>query len=126
MRLLFGESGKGPAPEPRLIDGWHLPGWRRKGRGGFPRIPGMLLSMSAHSERDIIAARRAGADLIFLSPAFPTQSHPGARTLGAVRFGMLARQAKMPVIALGGITSQRFRKLRPLGAHGWAAINALS
>jgi thiamine-phosphate pyrophosphorylase len=68
----------------------------------------------------------ARADLLFLSPLFPTRSHPGARILGRVRFAALARKAGMPVIALGGIGRHEVRGLATLGAAGWAAIDALT
>lgn len=84
-----------------------------------------LVSASAHSMRELAAAHRAGADLVFVSPVFPTRSHPGGRTLGLWGFAALARQARCPVIALGGMNTARFRRLKPLGAYGWAAIDAL-
>lgn len=79
----------------------------------------------AHDRAEIVAAERAGAALILLSPAFATRSHPGARALGPVKFGMLARTARVPVIALGGMTARRARRLKALGAYGWAAIDGL-
>jgi len=88
------------------------------------QYPG-LLSVSVHNTGAMIAARRAGVDVIFLSPVFPTRSHPGAPTLGPMRFATLARLARCPVIALGGMNAARFRRLKPLGAYGWAAIDAL-
>ena len=83
-----------------------------------------LRSASAHDLAELKAAERSGASLVFLSPAFPTRSHPGARTLGPVRFGMIARQARIPVIALGGIDGRRARRLPHI--YGWAAIDAWS
>ena len=83
-----------------------------------------LLSAPAHSLRELRAAERAGAAFVFLSPVFPTRSHPGGRWLGRVRFGRIARQARVPVIALGGMDAARARGLDALGAHGWAAIDA--
>ena len=68
-------------------------------------------------------AFREGADIVFLSPVFPTQSHPGAPALGPVRFGLMARGAAGPVLALGGMTPQRARRLQPLGAAGFGAID---
>lgn len=79
---------------------------------------------SAHNRREAIAAIRAGADAIFVSPVFATRSHPGARTLGRVRFGLLVRGLDVPVIALGGMDARRAASLRPFGIHGWAAIDA--
>lgn len=89
-------------------------------------VRGALLSVAAHGVPGLVAARRAGADIAFLSPVFPTRSHPDARTLGPVRFGLAARRARLPVIALGGMNDARFRRLRPLGARGWGAIDALT
>ncbi|MDB5694216.1 MAG: thiamine phosphate synthase [Alphaproteobacteria bacterium] len=94
-------------------DGLHN---RRRRRG--------LSSASAHDLRELKAAERRGAHLAFLSPVFPTSSHSGARPLGRVRFGLLARQARIPVIALGGIDKRRARSLAALGAYGWAGIDA--
>lgn len=82
--------------------------------------------MSAHDAREVARANAIGADLLFISPVFPTRSHPGARTLGPLGFARLARLARAPVIALGGMTARRFARVRPLGAHGWAAIDALT
>jgi thiamine-phosphate pyrophosphorylase len=77
---------------------------------------------TAHSLREIGVARRAGADAILLSPVFPTRSHPGARVLGPVRFHLLAARAGVPVIALGGMTKRRARRLR---TSRWAAIDGI-
>lgn len=77
---------------------------------------------TAHSLREIGATRRVGADAILLSPVFPTRSHPGARVLGPLRFRLLAARAGAPVIALGGMTIQRARRLR---TGRWAAIDGI-
>lgn len=87
---------------------------------------GYIRSAAAHNTREIAIARQWGADLIFLSPVFQTRSHPGGRTLGVLRFATLTRMAHCPVIALGGMTTRRFRRCQPLGAYGWAAIDALT
>ncbi|CAN5429707.1 hypothetical protein BH10PSE12_BH10PSE12_37780 [soil metagenome] len=85
----------------------------------------MLHSAPAHSLCEIRAAERAGADIVLVSPVFSTRSHPGAPVLGRVRFGQLARQARRPVIALGGMTAERATSLSAMTIHGWAAIDAL-
>lgn len=81
---------------------------------------------AAHSAREIARANRRDTDIIFLSPAFPTRSHPEAPAIGPMRFAALARLSLCPVIALGGMNAKRFRRLKPLGAYGWAAIDALT
>ena len=103
-----------------VVAGPALPGadgaHNRPGRG--------LRTASAHNVREIRAAERAGAHLIFLSPVYPTRSHPGAAALGPRRFALLAHQAKVPVIALGGMDADKARTLG--GAYGWAGIDAWS
>ncbi|MFN3435907.1 MAG: thiamine phosphate synthase, partial [Sphingomonas sp.] len=74
----------------------------------------------------IVAAIRAGADAVFVSPVFATRSHPGSRPLGIARFGLMIRGLQTPVIALGGMNARKARALRPMGIHGWAGIDALA
>jgi thiamine-phosphate pyrophosphorylase len=97
--------------------------WRADGAHG--RFPGALTA-PAHDRAELVAARRAGVRLAFLSPLFATRSHPGARTLGALRFGRLVRQARVAVAALGGVSAADWRRLKSLGASGWGAIDAWS
>ena len=102
-------------------------GTERLGRGEAgnhgQRGPG-LRTWPAHSRREAISGIRAGADLLFLSPVFPTRSHPGARALGRARLGLLMRGLSVPVIALGGMDARRAASLQALGIYGWAAIDA--
>jgi thiamine-phosphate pyrophosphorylase len=105
----------GPASQALLwgADGSH---GRRPGTG--------LRSAPVHSFAEIRAAERDGAALLFLSPVFPTRSHPEARPLGLARFAWLARRTPLPVIALGGMDARRGAKLASFGAYGWAGIDA--
>ena len=101
--------------------------WRADGAHGLsPHVRAsrpMIRTAPVHHARDLATAR---AHAILASPVFATRSHPGGRTLGAVRFGMLARGAGMPVLALGGMNARRFRHVVPLGAYGWAGIDAFN
>jgi thiamine-phosphate pyrophosphorylase len=87
-----------------------------------PGARGLRL-VTVHGLRDIGLARRRRADALVLSPAFATRSHPGARGLGVLGWRGLARHGGGPVIALGGMTAARARRL---GAGLWAAIDGLS
>jgi thiamine-phosphate pyrophosphorylase len=78
-----------------------------------------------HNIRERIAAERAGAQLLFVSPVFETASHRGAKPLGRVKFGILVRGARCPVVALGGMNTRRARALSEFGIYGWAGIDAL-
>lgn len=112
------------------------PGWRARHRHWPAHAvahasmgAGGIHTAAAHSARELEAAARAGADLVFLSPLFPTRSHPAGRTLGPVRFGLILHgrsrgAARVPVVALGGMNRDSGRMARALGAFGWAAIDA--
>ncbi|HWK40506.1 MAG TPA: thiamine phosphate synthase [Croceibacterium sp.] len=89
--------------------------------GGVPASA--LRLATAHDAAEIAAADHIGAHGVFLSPVFPTRSHPGAETLGADGFRQLAALSKAPVIALGGMNAARAEEL---GWPRWAAIDALS
>ena len=87
-----------------------------------PCLRGKSLA-AAHDRAEIEAALAARADGIFLSPVFPTASHPGASTLGSAGFHALAHLSSVPVIALGGMTAAR---ARDLGWPRWGAIDGLA
>lgn len=109
----------GPASDLPPGVGRHL----RGGRGHADRRAPLTTS-SAHHRAELIRARRAGATLAFVSPVFPTESHPGAPALGPVRWGLLTRGTGLRVSALGGIGGRNVRRL-PRWAEGAGAIGAL-
>lgn len=105
----------GPHSQARSwgADGWHGPG---RGRG--------LHSVSVHNIAEMRSAERAGASILFVSPVYPTRSHPDGATLGSEGFARLARRTDLPVIALGGMSRNRAPRLMALGAYGWAAVDS--
>lgn len=109
--------------------GLHLPESMARGAVlapllGWARRRGKLLTVAAHSPAALALARRLGASAALLSPVFPTLSHPGAATIGPVRFAQWSRKAGLPVVALGGMNALTWRRLRPAGPAGMAAIGA--
>lgn len=98
-------------------------GWGADGSYGAPgHARSGLRLVTAHDGDELHAAIADGADAIFLSPVFPTASHPGAPTLGIHGFHVLAQQSPVPVIALGGMTRERAREL---DWPRWGAIDGL-
>lgn len=72
-----------------------------------------------HSLREI--GRAGQAQAVVLSPVYLTRSHPGAVSLGPLKFRMLAARAKAPVIALGGMNAATALRLK---WRHWGGIDA--
>jgi thiamine-phosphate pyrophosphorylase len=86
-----------------------------------------LRSAPVHTAAEIKQARRNNVDLMFLSPAFATRSHPGKAALGKVQFRRLAGLCgPAKVIALGGMSARKMRMFNGNLVHGWAAIDAFA
>ncbi|MEQ9146173.1 MAG: thiamine phosphate synthase [Parvibaculaceae bacterium] len=119
------------AGDPRLAvtvraDGIHLPGWQlRQGYVWQERPSSWLVTAAAHGRPELIRAERAGADACLLSPVFATGSHPGAKSLGPVRFAALVHGTGLPVYALGGMNERTCPRLNGTGLAGWAAVSGL-
>jgi thiamine-phosphate pyrophosphorylase len=102
----------------------HLRGGRRAGVLALPRRA--LVTASAHNQTQLRRAEKAGAHIVFLSPVFPTASHPGAPVLSGLGFRNLARRAgRTTPFALGGINGNTIRRLGKFCA-GAGAIEAFS
>lgn len=102
--------------------GVHLPRWFTPAPASLPA--GLIISASCHNERELGRAERLGADIAFLSPAFPTTSHPAASQIGAAAFRRLAAASAVPVLALGGVTAENACRLAGPNVAGLAAIGA--
>ena len=102
---------------------WGADGIYGPPRALYPTRRDLLTIATAHGAREIGDANRAQADAVMLSPAFATNSHPGAPYLGSSRFKLLAARAAMPVIALGGMNHRTANRLK---WPRWAAIDGLS
>jgi thiamine-phosphate pyrophosphorylase len=107
-------------------DGVHLPeraAW--KARGLKLARPRWIVTSAAHSRAAITVARHGGADAVVVSAVFPSASPSAGPPLGALRFAVLVREVRLPVIALGGVNAQTARRLARSGAAGLAAIEGL-
>jgi len=82
---------------------------------------GLFVIVSTHSLRELKKAEISGADMVTFSPVFntPDKGKPvGLNTLKSVCF-----EVNIPVIALGGILTQKHIELcRDAGAKGFASI----
>lgn len=98
---------------------------RASRRWGATRPSGWIVTAAAHSRTAVGLSAGLGVDAVLLSPVFATNSHPGAPTIGPLRFARWVRESPIPVYALGGIDERSARRLRGSGALGFAAIGGL-
>ena len=109
--LILVRAGTTPMRGEQGVHGRSL----KQGRG--------LRTWPAHNLREVIAGRRAGADVILISPVFTTRSHADQRPLDVVRAARLAQAARGKAVALGGMNPSSFRRLSGTRFTGWAAID---
>ena len=105
-------------------DGVHLPE-RLAHRARSVRRPGWTVTAAAHSLRAARAAQAAGADAAVVSAVFPSRSPSAGPPIGPIRLARLARDAGLPVYALGGVDNKKARRLLDAGLVGLAAVDGL-
>lgn len=106
-------------------DGLHLPSHLLTTQADWRRHWSGLITAAAHSADELQRAEQAGCDAALLSPVFATASHPHTEHLGNERFKALVQSTRLPVYALGGITSKTAPELLGSGAVGLAAVSGL-
>ncbi|MDF2444991.1 MAG: hypothetical protein K0S46_227 [Moraxellaceae bacterium] len=103
-------------------DGVHLPFAALEKLGQCPGPERGWLAASVHDLAELRAAERMGVDFVTLSPVQATLSHPGAPAMGWEAFAAIAREARVPVYALGGMTAADEARAWQAGAQGVAGI----
>jgi thiamine-phosphate pyrophosphorylase len=84
-----------------------------------PQAP--VISISCHSAQEVTEAATAGATVALFAPVFEKKDVPGTAPAGLEALREACR-AKIPVLALGGITLQNAASCLRAGAAGIAAI----
>lgn len=85
-----------------------------------------IVGFSTHSETQLAAARRHGADYLAFGPIYATTSKSAADpVLGCERLGAARRLTTAPLVAIGGITAATAPDVLAAGADAVAIIAAL-
>lgn len=107
-------------------DGVHL------GRGDLPPAaarrlaPGLIVGCSANTAQHLADAVAAGADYAGVGPVFPTTSKGDtAPLLGLEGLRRLLAGARLPCVAIGGITAATAPDVLQAGAAGVCVIGAV-
>jgi thiamine-phosphate pyrophosphorylase len=99
------------------IDGAHLPANALPPERVRPFVK--LLGVSTHSIEEAIQAERARADFVVFGPVFDS---PGKTAVGLEPLKKVVSSVKIPVLAIGGITTANFEAVIETGAAGIAGI----
>ena len=119
-------AGDAPLALALGADGVHLPQRQMAEACAIrARHRTLVITAAIHSFGALGNASLLPIDALFLSPVFATASHPGGAALSPMRANLIARAAKRPVYALGGINAHNALRLSPEAFAGLAAIGAL-
>jgi|TARA_B110000971_G_C19996942_1_gene494828 thiamine-phosphate pyrophosphorylase len=105
------------------LDGAYIPSFNKNISVSSLKNRNIILIGSAHNLREINEKKKQCMDLIVLSPVFKVSKTK--HFLGVVHFNILAKQTKIPKIALGGINSKNIKRLNMLNCTGFASISYL-
>ena len=85
-----------------------------------------LIGRSVHSIEAVGVAASDGADYVIFGPIWESPTHPGDEPLGPEALKRAVSAVKIPVLAIGGIDSERAALCLEAGAAGYAAIRMFS
>ena len=88
--------------------------------------PGGIVGCSTHTDGQVMAADKAGADYIAIGPVFATSTKLDAEPVVGLEGVRRARKlTKRPLVAIGGITPENAASVIEAGADSVAVIGAL-
>jgi len=87
--------------------------------------PASLIGLSAHSIADVESAHAVGADYVTLSPVYQSASKPDYGPPLGLDTIQRAAQIGIPVVALGGITTNNAAATMNAGAAGVAVMGSV-
>lgn len=95
--------------------------WASCGAGAPARVTPPIVAVSCHTNAEVLRAESEDADFAVFAPVFEKKSVPEIKPHGLAALRE-ACKAKIPVLALGGVTLGNAAQCRDAGVKGIAAI----
>ncbi|MGV3465300.1 MAG: thiamine phosphate synthase [Heyndrickxia sp.] len=92
------------------------------------KIGDKILGVSVHTMEEAKSALKTGADYFGVGPIFPTKTKEDAKPVQGVQHIQYFRDngIKIPMVGIGGITSENAHNVIEAGADGVSVITAIS
>jgi thiamine-phosphate pyrophosphorylase len=85
----------------------------------------MIIGISTHNLNQAINAQEHGADYIGFGPMFQTSTKDAGKPKGLVSLKNICSKIRIPVVAIGGISSENINDAMNAGAEACAIISAI-
>lgn len=91
------------------------------------QMSGKLVGVSVHTQAQVVAALKEGADYVGIGPIYPTTSKFDAKhPMGASFLKQMAQNYRhLPIVAIGGINEKNAATVMAAGADGVAVISVI-
>ena len=87
---------------------------------------GKIIGGSAATPEEVEKCFSEGADYVGFGPVYPTASKTDAGPVSGIRIlRKVVQETPLPIIAIGGITSEKVSEVMQAGAYGIAVISAV-
>jgi thiamine-phosphate pyrophosphorylase len=108
------------------VDGVHLPSGADAAAARAKLGPQKLIGVSIHTVTEAEAINPAVVDYALAGPAFETVSKPGyGPEIGRKGLAEMARAARVPLLAIGGINTVRVAEVIAAGCSGVAVMGGV-
>jgi thiamine-phosphate pyrophosphorylase len=108
------------------VDGVHLPAGSDSATARALLGPDKLIGLSIHSVGEAEALDPAVVDYALAGPAFETASKPGyGPEIGRKGLAEMARAARVPLLAIGGLNTVRVAEVLAAGCTGVAVMGGV-
>lgn len=84
-----------------------------------------IIGVSASAPEEALKAEADGADYIGCGAVFPTSTKSDADDMGIPGLMRIRMETNVPIVAIGGITSENIGELRDTGIDGVAVVSAI-